>query len=561
MKRTLATLFSTMATSLSAKTQHIGWSKLATAWSPQLAVVRQQHKNDVVQRAVARTLPLLTDSGSVPFVCRYRTDVIAPLQVEQIHQLADWLAKHESLQTLRHKLLQQPAVSSDDSLKLRVETSHSKAELDDLYAPFKQPSKGSLEDRIRQEHPALIEAVDNLFYQGHRIDVQLRPKEAAVTLLANRMASHPAVMDALMETQQHCCIVKLEKAKDDQAKYSVYYDMERPVHALRDHQVLAMKRGAEQKALKLALSMDAEKAQSTMTWALRDKSPPRGSSNSSLWKDAIHDAWTRLLRKRFTTRVWREKCAVATTRAVQVFCDNLYKALLAPPPATPRPLLALDPGFKAGIKCALLHADGRVEDLVTVQFMPHKKRGLEQVQNLLQKLKEMGDTNHPLCVVVGNGHGTQEAQQLVHQAAQGSGMDVEIQLVNEAGASVWSVAPQAAKEFPDQPAAAIAAVSIGRRYLNPLAELVKIPPRSLGLGMYQHDVSEKELDEKLHLTSVDAVAEVGVDVNSGSLEILCKVPGLTEQLGVRILNHRPLASRRALLEISGLGPKTFENCA
>eukprot|EP00977_Amphora_coffeiformis_P003839 scaffold766_cov179-Amphora_coffeaeformis.AAC.22 len=555
MRRTL-TLLSSM---LSAKTEQIGWAKLSAAWSKQLSLPPTVTP-PTIAGAVERTLPLLIDAGSVPFVCRYRADVIAPLQVTQIHQLAEWLNKHQSLEATREKLLQHDSIARDRDLLFRVETSYSKAELEDLYAPFKPPSKGSLEDRIRKEHPSLIDNVDVFFYQGKGKPESLRPKEAAVTLLANRIASHPAVMDALLDTVARYCRIKVEQAKDEKSKYGNYYELDRPLYQLRDHQVLAIRRGSDQKALKLNFPVDGDRAESTIQWALRDK-----SSRHAMWKDAIHDAWTRLLRKRLTTRVWRDKLAEAQERSVSVFCDNLRKALLAPPPNDHRPLLSLDPGFRAGIKCALLESDGTVHGgdagLSTVNFIPNKENGKAQLITLLQKLKELDSSSSSSLVIVGNGHGTQEAQTLVREAAEAAGMDIEIKLVDEAGASVWSVEPSAAREFPDQPPASVAAVSIGRRYQNALAELVKIPPRSLGLGMYQHDVAEKELDVKLHLTSVDAVAEVGVDVNVGSLEIISKVPGLTPKLAERIMKERPLDSRQALLKVPGLGPKTFENCA
>ena len=167
-----------------------------------------------------------------------------------------------------------------------------------------------------------------------------------------------------------------------------------------------------------------------------------------------------------------------------------------------------------------------------------------------------------MTVALGNGHGSQEARELVREASDKSGIPIDIQLVNEAGASVWSVTEGATREFPSQQPAAVAAVSIGRRYQNPLPELVKIPPRSLGLGMYQHDLKDSDLDEKLRITSIHAVAEVGVDGNSCSLEILEKIPGLTSKLAQRIIESRPLQTRKDLLDrVSGLGPKTFENCA
>jgi len=299
--------------------------------------------------------------------------------------------------------------------------------------------------------------------------------------------------------------------------------------------------------------------------------------NQPLLKEAVHDAWTRLLRRRGTTRLWTDKCKDAQDRACQVFEDNLQRALLAPPHHIPaRPIVALDPGFAAGIKCALLESDGGVTTLDTVRFLGSETTRnaavakLEAMLNRVQsQMLSSSSSVHnakdldskTVTVALGNGHGSADCRKLVEEASINSGIPLDIQLVNEAGASVWSVAENAHAEFPDHPPAAIAAISIGRRLQNPLFELVKVPPRSLGLGMYQHDLSEKELDENLQRTSVDAVATVGVDINSGSLEILQKVPGLSASLSKKIIASRPLKRRRDLLTIGGLGPKSYENCA
>ena len=516
----------------------------------------------------------------------------------------------------------------DENLVFRVETSISKSELEDIFAPFKPPSKGSLEDRIRTEHPLLVDAIDELWV-NRSIDIDtdtntntnkktlsilLSPttRDAAVTLLGNRIANDVAVMDASMEFCASHCKVQVKqsatakkgkevkpkpKAKpavpvehsNDLDKYKVYFDFESRFRFLRDHQVLAIRRGVNQKVLKLAFEIDNERAERIIGSVLsqsQSHSQSRKHANAhanehALYADAIHDAWTRLVRKRCTSRLWKKHVGFAEERSIDVFCDNLYKALLAPPATVTATrgcgILALDPGFKAGIKCAVLSSSGSVVTLDTVKFVGNeteRERGKQKLMDLLQKVNGMildndnngndnGNGNGQVDVVLGNGHGTREARELVIEAAAQCDIpiDINIHLVSEAGASVWSVTEMASKEFPKEKAAAVAAASIGRRYLNPLNELVKIPPRSLGLGMYQHDLPEKVLDEKLSMTSIDAVAAVGVDINSCSIEILEKVPSLTTSLCEKITKSRPLNGRNDLLKVAGLGSKTFENCA
>jgi uncharacterized protein len=251
---------------------------------------------------------------------------------------------------------------------------------------------------------------------------------------------------------------------------------------------------------------------------------------------------------------------------MDVFCDNLRKALLEPPAMPARSALALDPGHRAGIKIAILDANGQLvpneKALTTVHFTESGEKARLELEELLKVTQEQQASDAGrVAVALGNGHGTQEARKLVLAASESSGIPIDVHLVNEAGASVWSVTEAASREFPNESPASIAAISIGRRYQNPLPELVKIPPRSLGLGMYQHDFPVKVLEEKLHVTSVDAVAEVGVDANACSVELLYKVPGITKVLADRIIKARPLRSRDDLRAVSGLGPKTFECCA
>ena len=306
--------------------------------------------------------------------------------------------------------------------------------------------------------------------------------------------------------------------------------------------------------------------------------PDKLLQNKTLLREVIHDAWTRLLRRRGTNRLWSEKCKLAQERAYFLFQSNLRRALLAPPYPGSDILLSLDPGFKAGIKCAILNKNRcpEVHTLKTIKYIGHSSMrsiALKELGSLIQltqqlmskENKGMTDTNNSTKVLValGNGHGTHETRALIEEAARIVKVRINVQVVSESGASVWSVTDAAKKEFPNQEPAAIASISIGRRLQNPLYELVKVPPLSLGLGMYQHDLAEKELNERLHLTSVDAVSTVGVDLNSCSMEILCKVPGLSSKsLVEKIIKSRPIRTRHDLIKkISGVGPKTFENCA
>ncbi|GFH57697.1 hypothetical protein CTEN210_14173 [Chaetoceros tenuissimus] len=525
------------------------YQKLSRAWV-KCKVFAPASKE--IQMAIERTLPLLHDDPTaVPFICRYRTDVIEPLTTKHVHHLSDCIQKYDSLSTLRNKIL--PHLQSKDTddmdnkeLISRVETSISKTELEDIYAPFKPPSKGSLEDRIRSEHPELVRAIDDLWSKKDvNKNTKYTPRDAAITLLANRIANDVDVIDAIMKhCEAHCKIstkaaAKSKKrkldgqklnSKETHDKYTMYHDFSNSLKYLRDHQVLAIRRGVDKKELKMSFEIDNGRIERIIGGVISRSHP--------LYKDAIHDAFSRLLRKRCTLRVWKDRCALAESRAIEVFCENLYKAMLEPPATISSTyILVLDPGFQAGIKCAILKSSGAVERLETIKYMGNSRTsGKRQLKKLLCDVNSLTG-NNDVCVILGNGHGTREVRELVLDSSKEANMPVDIRLVNEAGASVWSVTENAMVEFPKETAASIASVSIGRRFLNPLHELVKIPPRSLGLGMYQHDLSMKDLDKKLSITSTEAVAEVGVDINICSKEILSKVPSLNSKLCTEIIEN------------------------
>jgi len=530
------------------------FKELSRAWSSSFP--------GVPSTTLENTLSLLQQEATVPFLCRYRTHVIRPLETTQVHQLSDIWEKYTSLESLRKKI--RPFVTDDETTRRRIETSYDKSELQDIYAPFQPPSKGSLEERIVKEHPGLVDAVNKLWNTGDGDFLELRPKDAVVTLLANRIASNATTIDVCIDSTARfgrLKVTQVKGSKDDKKTYRHYYDFEQPISRLRDHQVLAIRRGVKQKVLKMSFVLDGEKMEFAISRSLGH------GKKGGLWKEAVHDAWSRLIRKRCTTRVWNQVCEHADERSIDVFCDNLTMALLAPPAQHDGSIiLAVDPGFRAGIKCALLTRNGELlkhyQALSTVGFVDSKEAGRNQFEDLLTTARAHEDSKRDFVLVaLGNGHGTQEARELLKSASAACGIPIEVVLVNEAGASVWSVTTSASSEFPKQPASAIASVSIGRRYLNPLAELVKIPPQTLGLGMYQHDVSEKRLKEKLDRTATDAVAEVGVDANACSLEILQKVPSLTAKLAEKVIKARPLQTRSDVLKIGGIGPITYQNCA
>ena len=431
-----------------------------------------------IQNAIQRALPLLfEDPSAVPFICRYRSDVIYPLSTKQVHQLSATVQTYESLSNLRNKILdklQQINNKSEDHSRIihRVETSISKSELDDIYLPYKPPSKGSLEDRINDEYPQLVKLVDELWNNKTLLNdkkfnmKQLQPLDKATILLANRIAGDVTVMDNLLEYCRRYCRVQVKQAnaasgdsKKKKAKgggsssssFETYYDYSNKVNSLRDHQVLAIRRGVDQKQLKLSFDIDEERIDRIIEQTVFST-----KQNHPLYSNARKDAWSRLLKKRVTSRLWKDVSKRAEEQSIHVFCDNLSKALLAPPPIVKeyKVLLALDPGFQAGIKCAILSTEGgKVMSLDTIKFLGSaQETGRKKLLSLLDQVKTTtaSGKKSKVLAVLGNGHGTREARSLLQEVASESNIELDVKLVTEAGASVWSVTPGAKEEFPEE---------------------------------------------------------------------------------------------------------------
>ena len=442
--------------------------------------------HQTIQNAIQRALPLLfEDPTSVPFICRYRSDIISPLSTKQVHQLSATVQKYESLSNLRNKILDKLQQINDKSENYsriihRVETSISKSELDDIYLPYKPPSKGSLEDRINDEYPQLVSKVDEVWNNKKLLNdkkfnvKQLQPLDKATVLLGNRIAGDVTVMDNLLEYCKRYCRVQVKQqanvesgdSKKKRAKgggnskhslssssFETYHDYSNKVNSLRDHQVLAIRRGVDQKQLKLSFDIDEERIDRIIEQTIFST-----KQIHPLYVNARKDAWSRLLKKRVTSRLWKDVSKRAEEQSIHVFCDNLSKALLAPPPTLIvkeyKSLLALDPGFQAGIKCAILSTEGgKVISLDTVKFLGSaQETGRKKLLSLLDQVKTTTTPGNKskVLAVLGNGHGTREARSLLQEAASEGDVEIDVKLVTEAGASVWSVTPGAKEEFPEE---------------------------------------------------------------------------------------------------------------
>ena len=359
---------------------------------------------------------------------------------------------------------------------------------------------------------------------------------------------------------------KIAKAEDERGVYKLYYEFDFRVNRVRPHQVLAINRGEAQKVLRVSTDVPERDWRNAIQTAYRSHGASPFASQMEL---AIDDAASRLLLPAIERDVRRSLTEEAERHATQVFASNL-RGLLSQPPLAEHTILALDPGFRTGCKIAVVDATGKILDIATIYPHPPQKQSAAATQTLLDLIRKQNVT----LIAIGNGTASRESEQLVADLIRtendngnerNGANDLHYLMVNEAGASVYSASPLARAEMPDLDVSMRSAVSIARRVQDPLAELVKIDPKSIGVGLYQHDVDQNELTSALDGVVESVVNRVGVDVNTASPALLTHVAGIGPKLAERIVEHRnekgPFVERRVLKDVAGLGPKAFEQSA
>ncbi len=528
-------------------------------------------------RQVAAAAELFADKATVPFVARYRKEATGGLDDEQLEAVYKRRAYFLELAARRDAVLESIAAQDklDPGLEAAIRRATAKQELEDLYLPFKP--KRRTRARIARER-GLEPLADRLLGLA-RSDTPAAPlaagfvdpekgvgdSEAALAgardILAERLAEDVKNRELVRRELRSRGELRVRVVKSKEAEgqvYRDYFDHREPARSIRSHRLLAVLRGEREGILAAELRIDDRDACHRL--ARRFNVPldtPCGREVSA----AGADGYRRLLRPSITNQVRAELRERAETEAIAVFRANLG-ALLLEPPVGQVPVLGLDPGYRTGCKLAVVDATGRV--VATAVIYPLEKG---RAAAAAERLRSLVAAHRVRAVAVGNGTGGRETESFARRALgeAGAGEGVVVAIVPETGASVYSASATAREELPDLDVALRGAVSIARRLQDPLAELVKIEPRSLGVGQYQHDVDQKALAAELDLTVEGAVNRVGVELNTASPSLLRHVSGLSERLGRSIVAHRdhhgPFASRRSLLDVKGFGPKAFELAA
>lgn len=519
-------------------------------------------------------IELLEAGNTLPFIARYRKETTGSLDEEQLRQLADLLEKLKSLDERRTTIItsieEQGKMTPD--LLAQLQLAESLTALEDLYLPYKPKRKtraSIARDHGLQPLADLIlgqvrtrQSLDELAkpYLSEEVPTLEDAWAGARDIVAETISDNAEVRRQTREKALKWGMVQCEKipdAPDDRQVYQVYYAFEQRVERLRPHQVLAINRGETEKVLRVHVLIAERDWQAGISSVFR---PDRVSSFSEQLSLAISDAAERLLLPAIERDVRRALSETAETHAILVFADNL-RALLTQPPLAGQTVLGIDPGFRTGCKVAVIDPTGKLLDTATIYpHEPQKQHG-QAIKDLVRLVRQ-----HSVSLVaIGNGTASRETEALAAELIGEIGSSLKYIIVNEAGASVYSASPLARQELPHLDVSIRGAVSIARRIQDPLAELVKIDPKSIGVGLYQHDVDQKQLSQSLSGVVESVVNQVGVDVSTASPALLTYVAGIGPKLAQKIVEHRDqygsFPDRMALRQVPGLGPKAFEQSA
>ena len=517
---------------------------------------------------VEGTLQLLSGGGTVPFIARYRKEATGSLDEVIIAAIRDGHQKILDLEKRRSAILESLAKTNQLSPELseKIQGAHNLTLLEDLYLPYR-PKRKTRGQQARQRglEPLAAHIVENktqdfdltpLIDKDGDIKSSDDALQGARDIIAEDIAEHSETRALLRDLFASQAIIESKLVKKNEAKgekFKDYFSWQEPAARAAGHRLLAMFRGENEKILKLSIRPPQE----TALRLLKKKHLTTGPWQNEL-ATAIGDCYTRLLAPSLETELSKNLKSRADDEAIGVFGENLRQLLLSAP-LGPKRVLAIDPGYRTGGKVVCLDAQGTLLDFTTIYPTLGKKQQQEAAKKVVQLVKKYKIE----AIAIGNGTAGRETEAFVR--ALHLNPEPLITLVNEDGASIYSASPAARAEFPDHDITVRGSVSIGRRLQDPLAELVKIDPKSIGVGQYQHDVNQTELKTRLDQIVESCVNNVGVELNSASSELLTHVAGLNKALAENIVAYRntitAFSSRKELKKVPRLGPKAFEQCA
>ena len=525
-------------------------------------------KVGVSAKQIAATVALLNENATIPFIARYRKEKTGSLDEVQIAAIADEYHRYLEIEDRKATILNTIAEQGKltDELKARIEKCWDATELEDIYLPYKPHRKTRADVAREQGYEPLAKAIFSQKREGDEAMKRLGDKreealQGARDIIAEWISQDEQARNNIRREFSYSAmlttkVVKGKEADEDAQKYRDYFAVKEPLRRITSHRLLAIRRAEAEGFIRVDISPDSEKALDKLARIFLKTQ----SDTTYQVELAMEDSYKRLLKPSIETEFAANSKEKADEEAIRVFAQNLRQLLLESPLGQKR-VLALDPGFRTGCKTVILSAQG---DLLhhTVVFV-NNVASTKTIQQLIQQYQIE-------AIAIGNGTASRECEQMVRVALEAKGdeairREVPVFVVSESGASVYSASKIAREEFPDEDVTVRGAVSIGRRLMDPLAELVKIDPKSIGVGQYQHDVNQTRLGESLQQTVESVVNHVGVDVNTASKHILTYVSGLGPALAHNIVNYRSengaFPNRKALLRVPKMGAKTYEQAA
>ena len=526
---------------------------------------------NISEKSITATLKLLAEDCTIPFISRYRKDATGNLDEIQIEQIFKLNKQFEELIKRKESILksveEQNALTED--LKQKIEASFDSQELEDLYLPFKKRRKtkaDSAKEKGLEPLAKILMSQNNSEvyhlasrYLSKEVESEEDALQGARDIIAEWINENMYVRKNLRRLFQRKAIVtsKVVKAKKDEEaaqKFSQYFDWEEPLNRTPSHRLLAMLRAESEGFVKTNISIDKDEALDFI-----EKAVIKSNTESSLQIAlAIKDAYKRLLEPAISNETLQEAKEKADKKAIEIFSENLSQLLLAPPLGEKR-ILAIDPGYKSGCKIVCLDEKGDLLHNETIYpHAPQNESGMA-----MKKIRSMVNAYHIQAISIGNGTASRETEFFIKKIAFDKPLQVFV--VSEAGASVYSASKIARDEFPSFDVTVRGAVSIGRRLADPLAELVKIDAKSIGVGQYQHDVDQNQLKNELDSTVMRCVNSVGVNLNTASKSLLSYVSGIGEKMAENIVNYRAengaFEDRKQLKKVPRLGEKAYQQAA
>ena len=524
-------------------------------------------KNEQIENVIK----LIDEGNTIPFIARYRKEMTGEMSDIILRQFNDRLNYLRNLQSRKEdvqRIIGEQGKLTDEIIK-NLAKANTLQEVEDIYAPFKQKkrTRATIAKEKGLENLALL-ILDKNIYDINKEAEQFINEEknilsvedalkGANDIIAEIISDNAQIRKYIRENALKYGVIVTKNAKDEKSVYDMYYDFSERVSNMASHRVLAINRGEKEEFLKVKLEIDNDRMSKYIENQYINKD---NFKNKDILVAAIEDAYKRLIFPAIEREVRNHLTELAQERAINVFGENI-KNLLLQPPLKGKVVMGFDPGYVNGCKIAVVDASGKFLDEAIVY--PHKPQSkTEQAKKILKKLIETYKID---VIAIGNGTASRESETLISELIKELGVNTQYIIVNEAGASIYSASELAAEEHPDINVSIRGAISIGRRLQDPLAELVKIDPESIGVGQYQHDLNKKRLKEVLDGVVEDSVNKVGLDLNTASHSLLEHIAGVSKTVAKNIIAYREengsFKSRSELKKVKRLGPSAFVQCA